>query len=139
MQTITRRLSQCLSARLSKRNLRNLTLCIGMVILITGCDNSQLEPEQLYNRTHSNMLPALAVEGPMPVGVRTLEIVNPDQLNIATREIADRPLLLEIWYPARNIASMSLTQYDNETRLGQPFSLRANAFRDADIVTDKEK
>ncbi|MDC1144075.1 acetylhydrolase [Porticoccaceae bacterium] len=139
MQTITRRLDQCLSARPLRHHLRNLTLCIGTLILIAGCDNSQPEPEQLYNKTHSNMLPVLAIEGPMPVGVRTIEIVNPDQLNIATRQIADRSLLLEIWYPARNIASMSLTQYDNETRLGQPFSLQANAYRDAEIMASKEK
>lgn len=141
MQFIDRLSFHRFFAPLHQRQSFTLALCLGMVIFVSGCNNGQSkpEPEQLYSETHSNMLPALASAGPLPVGVRTLEIINPDQLNIETQQIADRPLLLEIWYPARNIETMTLTQYDNETRLGRPFSLQANAYRDAEIITSEEK
>jgi predicted dienelactone hydrolase len=54
--------------------------------------------------------PALAAYGAMPVGVRQLEMVNPDQINIlaidptaekpAEMPRYDRPLTVEMWYPA---------------------------------------
>ncbi len=50
--------------------------------------------------------PALAAWGDHTIGVRTLELVNPDQLNLlaarAGQEVPtyDRPLTVEVWYPA---------------------------------------
>ena len=50
--------------------------------------------------------PELAYRGPHAVGVRTLQVVNPDQLDILnysadnTDPRYDRPLTLEVWYPA---------------------------------------
>lgn len=50
--------------------------------------------------------PELAAPGPAAVGVRTLTVVNPDQLDIVNVTGADamprydRPLVLEVWYPA---------------------------------------
>jgi predicted dienelactone hydrolase len=50
--------------------------------------------------------PELAEHGPYDIGVRTLEFVNPDQLDIinavAGEDIPtyDRPLTVEVWYPA---------------------------------------
>ena len=50
--------------------------------------------------------PELAAPGPHAVGVRTLDVVNRDQIDIlAVKEGAalpnyDRPLKLEVWYPA---------------------------------------
>lgn len=49
--------------------------------------------------------PALAPYGPYPIGVQTLQFVNPGQIDIlnTTAEAAplyDRPLTVEIWYPA---------------------------------------
>jgi len=54
--------------------------------------------------------PALAAYGAYPVGVRQLEMVNPDQINILAIDPAadkpaefpryDRPLTVELWYPA---------------------------------------
>jgi predicted dienelactone hydrolase len=49
--------------------------------------------------------PALAALGPYAVGVATLELVQPDQLDLAkdgkTPERMDRHLPLRVWYPAR--------------------------------------
>lgn len=54
--------------------------------------------------------PALAAYGALPVGVRQLEMVNPDQIDIVAIDPAadkpaqfpryDRPLTVEMWYPA---------------------------------------
>lgn len=50
--------------------------------------------------------PELAAPGPFAVGVRTVEMVNPDQIDIVNvtgpdaMPRYDRPLTLEVWYPA---------------------------------------
>jgi len=50
--------------------------------------------------------PDLATFGEFTPGVRTLELVNPDQLDIVNAEAGaptpmyDRPLVVEVWYPA---------------------------------------
>jgi len=51
--------------------------------------------------------PELAHRGPHSVGVRTLEVVNPGQIDILNSDtetgkapLYDRPLTLEVWYPA---------------------------------------
>lgn len=54
--------------------------------------------------------PELAAYGDLPVGVRTLEMVNPDQIDILAIDPQaekpaewpryDRPLTVEMWYPA---------------------------------------
>lgn len=50
--------------------------------------------------------PELAYRGPYKVGVRTLEVVNPDQIDVLSfgpdnpLPLTDRRLTLEVWYPA---------------------------------------
>lgn len=50
--------------------------------------------------------PELAAFGAFAVGVRTLEVTNPDQLDVVGAQPGepipryDRPLVLEVWYPA---------------------------------------
>src|SRR5690606_19585103 len=50
--------------------------------------------------------PELAAWGDYTIGVRTLELVNPDQLNLLAASAGqdvptyDRPLTVEVWYPA---------------------------------------
>lgn len=63
--------------------------------------------------------PALAAYGDMPVGVRQIEMTNPDQINILAIDPAadkpdtmpryDRPLTIELWYPAAAGASGETT------------------------------
>jgi len=61
-----------------------------------------------------------------------LEVVNPDQLDTSTfNGKVDRPLTLEVWYPAHKNSEGEGAQYDNETRTGEPFSIRGRAYRDA--------
>jgi predicted dienelactone hydrolase len=50
--------------------------------------------------------PDLAAHGPLAIGVRTLDLVNPGQIDIVNIEDGkpsptyDRPLTVEVWYPA---------------------------------------
>lgn len=85
--------------------------------------------------------PELAAYGDMPVGVRQLEMVNPGQIDILSIDPAatkpdplptyDRPLTVEMWYPAAEGASgdTTLKAYlrDGTTEV----TLQGQAVRDA--------
>lgn len=87
--------------------------------------------------------PALAKRGAFAVGVKTKTWINPNQLDIlATKgdqEVrADRPLTVEIWYPAEGKAGEEKTEYpeflgqnNDPRRPVKPFSLPGRAIRDA--------
>lgn len=83
--------------------------------------------------------PALAARGPLEIGVRTLEVVHEDQLDIVNAtpegEIPryDRPLTLEVWYPARLRGAEPYAEYTVVTRDGvTEATLIGQAVRDAD-------
>lgn len=95
-------------------------------------------PEKVHDTSREIFLPSLATRGEHSVGVKTLSLVNPQQFDINTKALADRTLVVELWFPTENHQEYS--QYDNVTRLGKPFSLYAEAKRDATIkkvVLDK--
>jgi len=86
--------------------------------------------------------PELAQRGNYGVGVRTLDFVNPDQvdvLNVLKDANAryDRPLTVEVWYPAIiPDSAIELTEYQSyhgradENNL-EPFIFQGRALRDA--------
>lgn len=81
--------------------------------------------------------PELAFFGTLPVGVQTLEFVNPGQIdivNVTDQDIPlyDRPLTVEVWYPAED-DNRARTSYDTVLRDGvTPVTLTGRATRDAD-------
>ena len=88
--------------------------------------------------------PSLAPRGPFGVGVRTVALFNPNQIDIvhatATNPAPtyDRPVTFEIWYPAKIPAGKTqLTTYTDcpSPRAGQPpppvYSFEGRALRDA--------
>ena len=89
--------------------------------------------------------PELAVRGEYQVGVQTLKLINPDQLDIAkvkdgTTSTYDRPLTVDVWYPA-NIpdGKEEKTEYkdvlgrpNNEERPQIPFTFSGRALRNAE-------
>ncbi len=88
--------------------------------------------------------PALAARGQYKVGVRTLELINPGQLDIlhyktGVDPLYDRHLKLEIWYPAIiPEGKEELVSYDqvmglfnDSTRPLIPFTFEGRALRDA--------
>ena len=80
--------------------------------------------------------PELAAVGPHPVGVRQIELVNRDQINIlAVSGTAlpryDRALTVEVWYPAAE-RTVRGTTYHTILRDGVlPIALHGQASRDA--------
>lgn len=80
--------------------------------------------------------PELAFPGPHPVGVRTLELVNPDQIDVVRSAHAvrrhDRPLTVELWYPARPDTG-TVAPYRSLLRDGvRPVALHGAARREAE-------
>ena len=89
--------------------------------------------------------PELAAYGDLPVGVRQIDLVNPGQINILAIDPAaakpdplptyDRPLTVEVWYPAAEDASgdTALKAYlrDGTTEV----TLQGRAMRDATPAT----
>lgn len=88
--------------------------------------------------------PELATFGDHAVGVRTLQVVAPDRIDIVrTRRGAeapryDRPLTLEVWYPAVLPEGVSVGGvYQVVTRDGSLARLKGRAVRDAEPAVDR--
>jgi predicted dienelactone hydrolase len=109
-----------------------------------GCE--ALAESDFFNGDLRSDAPQLAGRGSYPVGVRSLELVNPDQLDILSYSEKnpnpryDRPLTLEIWYPANLAAGeRQITTYtdvlghgaDNPARPNLPFEFGGRAARGA--------
>lgn len=83
--------------------------------------------------------PELAQYGKFNVGVKTLKLVNPKQLDIVKAKAGepiptyDRPLTVEVWYPAKAVPNQANTgQYRAITRDGKTeVTLYGKAVRDA--------
>lgn len=88
--------------------------------------------------------PELAPRGAYQVGVRTLQVTNPDQIDVLRRlggeadARYDRTLTLEVWYPAVIPADQTaLTEYQDVlpasvAEAAVPFSFAGRALRDAE-------
>ncbi len=94
--------------------------------------------------------PELAARGDYPVGVRTLGLVNKNQIDILHSKegvdpLYDRPLTVEIWYPAvlqsKSQASVTYDEYmgtaGDSLRPLIPFTFKGRALRDAVPVTSE--
>lgn len=96
-----------------------------------------LEPEQLYT-SQPTVTPSMANVGKWPVGVKTLEVINPKQLDASDFvSLKDRPLTLEVWYPSSG-SNSKLASYEDVVRGGKAFSLLGAAYRDAPVAESTE-
>jgi len=84
--------------------------------------------------------PELAAHGEYSIGVRTMEVVNPNQLDIVNAEEGkdapryDRRLTLEVWYPANLGGADRGGEYRAMTRDGHlEVSLKGIAVRDGEV------
>jgi len=126
-----------------------LLVALSMGILLLGCGSMKttvedtdsstvvLKPtmaipaEQLYPNYTQEITPELSGKGNYNVGVKTLSITNPSQFDPVTQTLKDRKLTIEVWYPATKTVVADKTVYHNETRTGIPFTLQADAIRNA--------
>ncbi|RAJ12846.1 alpha/beta hydrolase family protein [Arenibacter echinorum] len=92
--------------------------------------------------------PELSARGSYAVGVRTLDFVNKGQADVLNSKngidpIYDRPLKVEVWYPAQLATGAQETVIYNEVmgtahdslRPLTPFTFKGRAFRDAAPLT----
>lgn len=116
----------------------------GLLLTLTCCLSFSalaIESEQLFTE-QPTVTPALANNGGWPVGVKTIQLVNADQLNTTDfTSTTDRALTVEVWYPARAPKSTRTQRatYEDQTRSGASFSLQGEAVRNAKQALGKEQ
>lgn len=113
-----------------------LLLCL-LPMLASGAEQGVVLPNRIDLIRHD--APPLALPGPLAVGVRTLELRDPDRVDVlGTLERGsvvrhERPLTVEVWYPAVVQQGGAGTQYLTETRhLEVMARLQGSAQRDAE-------
>ena len=106
-------------------------LVLSIIVLVIAIAQPSFAAEKLYTQQPS-VTPSLAAPGELTVGVKTLEVVNHQQLSANDfSSLEDRPLTLEVWYPAAARETNKPASYRNQTRSGKKFELAGAAFRDA--------
>jgi len=81
--------------------------------------------------------PQLATRGEYGVGVQTLNLVNPDQVDILNEAVYDRPITVDVWYPAViGEGEAEMTSYTSQLGRAdqndvEDFSFMGRALRDA--------
>lgn len=80
--------------------------------------------------------PTLALPGPYPVGVQTMHLTNPDQIDVlnSTDRVRryHRPLVTEVWYPATPGTQPGTTYFTLLRDGHRPVLLHGQACRDAE-------
>ncbi len=109
---------------------------------VLAAEQGSLHPNRIDLIRHD--APPLAQPGPFTVGVRTLELQDPDRVDVlGTLERGsvvrhERPLTVEVWYPAASQQGGAGTQYLTETRnLDVMARLQGSAQRDAEALQDQ--
>ena len=93
--------------------------------------NIATSAEQLYT-DQPPVTPELAFPGTYDVGVTTITATDPKRLNTSNFITSgERPLVLEVWYPAQAPKDAAMATYKDVTRLQKPFELQGAAYRDA--------
>ncbi|WP_116771948.1 alpha/beta hydrolase family protein [Maribacter litoralis] len=90
--------------------------------------------------------PELSARGEYKVGVQTVNLVNPDQVDILNSKEGkdptyDRPITIEVWYPASVKNDAKTVVYDevmgtrgDTLRPLTPFTFKGRAYRDANAL-----
>mgnify|MGYP001148224085 CR=1 FL=1 len=126
---------------------RLLTISLLLLVSLSGTALAQgPDPDTFLFGDPRPDAPELAPRGEYGVGVRTLDVVNPDQIDIVSHTaenpdpLYDRPLTLEVWYPAViPDGETMLEEYedvhgraDNPAQAITPFTFWGRASRDAE-------
>lgn len=134
-----------------KRKLFYLFTTVILFLSICLTANAQNPDEFFYGDARPDA-PELAHRGSFNVGVRTLKVVNPNQIDILkfseenTDPRYDRPLTLEVWYPAiRPADTPEVATYKDVLGTGPgnserpliPFEFKGRALRNAKPNAEK--
>lgn len=120
--------------------LKHLMLAATVAVLSGGASLAQENRIDLVRPD----APELAAHGEFAIGVRTLDLTNPDQIDIvnvaagAEHPRYDRPLTVEVWYPADTAEQGGTYEgvflRDGETQV----ALRGRAVRDAEPLANAQ-
>ncbi|GAB3765085.1 alpha/beta hydrolase family protein [Spirosoma pomorum] len=126
--------------------MNNRPICLLLVFLLITIRlvNAQPSGDQFINGDLLPNAPELAARGKYTVGVRTIKLVHPGQVDVlhgsaGQHPLYDRPLTVELWYPAQAGANKQPTVTYQST-LGRandpkrplvPFTFQGRALRDA--------
>lgn len=122
------------------RGLRRLIGIAGLLLL--GAPAASAAEAEILFTEQATVTPALAKSGSWSVGVQTLQLTNPAQLDPQTFQTQyDRPLVVEVWYPAQRSEKRTEEPaiYTDELRSGTEFSVVGVAWRDAALASTKEQ
>lgn len=98
--------------------------------------------ESIVDRTRPDA-PTLALRGKYDTGVKTFNLVHEDQPNIVKAKEGediptyDRPITVEVWYPAQTDTNAKTAVYDAMTPDGGGAKLHGEAVRNAEPVRDQ--
>ena len=120
-----------------------LTTLITLLILLFDVNAQNQETAFVYGDKLPDA-PALSSRGDYKVGVKTLHLINPKQIDVLNSKkdkdsIYDRPLTIEIWYPASLSEEQNqdviyeevLGNFNSPERPIIPFTFKGRALRDA--------
>lgn len=93
--------------------------------------------EQVFTQ-QTSVMPEFAISGDRQVGVKTIEVTNPNALNLTDfASKTARKLTLEVWYPATEGAhNEPLASYKAVTRLHKTFELAGIAHRNVKPIAE---
>ena len=127
---------------------------VGNLIILFICLSSSIlaqKSEFIYGDPLPDA-PELAKRGNFKVGVKTLEFVNKDQVDVLNSKkdievLYNRKLKVEVWYPAMVSSDQSeLTDYDevmgssnDPKRPLIPFQFKGRALRNAEVIKTADK
>ena len=129
--------------------LLSITLCLSFTVAYA--DTLVYEEDYPIGTVHGDAvsgMPALAPRGEYAIGVRTIEIVNPNQVDLAAiteenpRPLHDRKLTVEVWYPgvvaegARQISTYTDYIGRIDTNDLEAFDYVGRAMRDAELYAE---
>ncbi len=118
--------------------LKYLAVMLIFLLMVTGGALAQ-DPNQFVFGDPLPDAPELAARGQYGVGVQTLKLVHPGQVDILNGDaLYDRPLVVEVWYPAiipdgaveSVVYDETLGRADEPGSL-RPFTFEGRALRDA--------
>lgn len=131
--------------------MKRITFCfawllpIALFVSLTSLVHAQPGPDAFLFGDALPDAPELAARGTQGVGVRTLKLTHSGQIDILNAKdgkvpLYDRPLTVEVWYPARIPSGKSqFVQYDQVLGVANdpkrplvPFTFAGRALRDAE-------
>lgn len=125
--------------------MKNIFIILIVLIIFLSLTASAAENDFLIGDPMPDA-PDLSLRGEYEVGVRTLEIVNKEQIDILNftedtkNPTYDRPLTLEIWYPAVIPEKrIELSKYEDNYFKEEAIIYRGRALRGAELNKDSEK